>query len=409
MSRLGRPPVMLDIIEEHFEEFDFLWELREGIIFAPDWNLEELAEHEERAEAHLDGLRLAELHAVDIARPALSGSETFAATAATFVFMETGESEFQNEVVKALEEAATDEARDGIRIGLRHSDIAPVAEALQHLAGVEDLPLRAAVADVFAFHRHPAPEGVHELLGAEDLNVRRLAFGALARWGGPFEARQLNEALDSGDAKLQRAALEAFARAGFPGLAELCRAAAVRPDHPAPEALAFLGVLGDSNDFGTLQAALENPDLATAAIQGLGALGNVAAIPLLIDAMANKDLAHGAGAAFQRITGAENIQAEKPPPPSVDEPDLEGEFADDTPGPDPERARAWWEANVGRFPPEGRWQAGREVSNAAATPVLHQLPLETRRDLYLEARARAEGVTAELELEARALMNHLAG
>ncbi len=38
VTKLGRPPVLLDIVEENFEELDFLWEQREGVIFAPDLN-----------------------------------------------------------------------------------------------------------------------------------------------------------------------------------------------------------------------------------------------------------------------------------------------------------------------------------------------------------------------------------
>ena len=93
MPTLGRPPVMQDIVEEHFDELDFLWEHREANVFTPDWTLHNLAEHEERVEAHLDGLRLAELHAVDLALERIGGGTTSAAAASTFVLCEIGQAD----------------------------------------------------------------------------------------------------------------------------------------------------------------------------------------------------------------------------------------------------------------------------------------------------------------------------
>jgi uncharacterized protein (TIGR02270 family) len=400
LSTLGRPPVLLDVVEEHFEELDFLWELREGVIFAPDWNLEDLAELEERAEAHLDGLRLAEAHAVDIARPALTGGETFAATAATFVFMETGVPELAEEVVMAFRSAEAP-AREGIRIGLRHSRIAPVAESLTALAASGEAGLRAAAADVLAFHRLPVPE-IRDLLADEDDAVRILAYGALGRGGAPLDPDAVNAGLESKAPAVRRAALEAAARSGTPGLDAICRQAASRPADPDPEALAFLGVLGHPQDLALLQEAVQRPELAPAAIRGLGALGRVEAIPLLIQLMENPELAPAAGAAFQRITGAEDLEGERPAPPPPDTTDIEAEFADEAPPPDPAKAQAWWQAHQGALDPAARWQAGRDLGTDPLAAGFEALPLAVRRDSLLGARSR--GAASDLELERRAAL-----
>ena len=145
MSPLGRPPVLPDIVEEHFEDLDFLWEQRERVVHAADWDLDDLADLEERAEAHLDGLRLAEAHAVDLALPHIEGGSVSAATAAAFVLMETGEAEWRAKVLAALEQGPP-EARDGIRIALRHVAVDAVGESLLRLAREGAPAVRAAAA-----------------------------------------------------------------------------------------------------------------------------------------------------------------------------------------------------------------------------------------------------------------------
>ena len=50
--------ILDDVLEEHAEEAAFLWQQREAAVRAPDYDIEELAEVDERLEAHLDGLRI---------------------------------------------------------------------------------------------------------------------------------------------------------------------------------------------------------------------------------------------------------------------------------------------------------------------------------------------------------------
>jgi uncharacterized protein (TIGR02270 family) len=397
----GHPGVLLDIVEEHFEELDFLWEQRERVIFAEDWTRSELVVLEARAEAHLDALRLAEGHALDLARPALAGDATFAATAATLVMLDWGVPELSAEVLEGLSKAEAPETREGIRIGLRHAPLSDLREGLLGLAAGSDLALAAIAADVLAFQRVAVP-GLERLLAADAAESRALVFGALGRLARLVDARALEAGLEDASAAVRTAALQAAARSGLPGLAERCR----RPDAP-PEALAFLGLLGDPADRAHLQAAVADPQRAAAALRGLGALGSIRAIPDLLELLDDSELAVAAAAAFQRITGAEDLAAEAAAPAAADETeaaaeeadDIEAEFADEAAPPDPARARAWWQARASSFAPEGRWQAGSEVGQPGAWS--RDLPLGVRRDVWLSARAHDPAATPDLELEAR--------
>jgi uncharacterized protein (TIGR02270 family) len=406
MTPLPRPRVMLDILVEHLEELDFLWEQRERVLFAPDWTLQELAELEERAEAHLDGLRIGAGHSADIARPALAGEEKGAAAAAAMTLMALGAQELEEGTVTALAVAASDAARDGIRIGLRHSDVRRVAGKLTQMASAGEPPVRAAAADVLAFHRLAAPPKLADLLGAADPSVKRIVYGAAGRFGGPWSLDIVEKALAGDDAGLRDAALEASARLGLPRLAAVCRQAASRRP-PVLEAVRFLGVLGEPQDLQILEALAAQPGglaAARAALEGLGSMGHVRAIPVLLKAMTDAKVAHAAGAAFVRITGAEKIAADEALPPPPDLPEDEADFWDDTKPPDPTRASAWWQKEKGRFAPAGRWQSGHDVSKTSLGETFALLPLQTRRDLYLGVRAK-EGVKApDLELERKAAL-----
>jgi uncharacterized protein (TIGR02270 family) len=393
MTKLRYPLVIQPIIEEHFEELDFLLEQRESVLFAPDWNLGELAELEERAEAHLDGLRLAEGHAVDIARPALAGAEPFAASAATLVFMESGHPELEAEVIRALECAPGPECRDGIRIALRRSRIDSVRDALLDLAARPDADVAAAAADVLTFRGISVPD-LDGLVQAEEPATRALAHRALGRQGALTDSAMLLAALDDESPAVRRAALEGAAMSGMQGLEDLCLTASHRREAPNLEALAFLGIFRSQAVAERLQSGVQQPSQIAAAVEGLGALGNPGAIPLLIQLMAEgQDQPLEAAAAFTRLTGFDDLFLAEPATPESgladdEEKDDDEADSDDPPVmPNADLADAWWSDNRERFEPSGTWQNGIEVSEIIDSPAFDSLPLQIRRDLFLSARA----------------------
>ena len=63
------------VIDRHAEDAAFLWLLRDAAISEPHYDLKDLAELDNRLEAHLDGLRIAGDYAWDVAKEALNIGE----------------------------------------------------------------------------------------------------------------------------------------------------------------------------------------------------------------------------------------------------------------------------------------------------------------------------------------------
>lgn len=390
-----------DVLEEFFEELDFLWSQRESNVFSADWTVRDLAAIEARAEAHLEGLLLAGDDGVALVRPFLYGEESGAATAAAFVLLGGRRADLDADVVHALGGAPVP-AREGIGIALRHEDVSRVVPDLRRLAEESDTVARSIVLEALAFHRlGPAPAWLADLLAADDPKVRIRAYGAAGRLGGPWSADILEEALDRPAPAARQAAIHASARLGLPDLADRLRRTAARAEIVCPEAIEFLGALGCREDLPLLSGLLDRPATRASAIAALGASGRVEAVPLLLDAMRDPAAAVAAGRAFVRITGARGIESTEPVPPPPGLPEDEIDFHESEFPPDPARARSFWERERPRFEPDRRAQHGYPLPTIPSPSDLEPLPLSVRRDVYFAARAVHFACIEDIELERR--------
>ena len=366
-------------------------------IFTPDWTLEQLAFHEERAEAHLNGLRLSELHGVELAREKLTSGAPSAATAGALVLWESGNVDARNLL---LEQFRTGDPpiRDGIRLAFRHlpgPELRP--PLLDAMAG--DAAVAAAAADVLAFHRSSLPPFDH-LIGESDSTIVRHALGAAGR-AKRLHPEDFARASGHPDPSVRLAAFQAAARAGLADVADACRAAAAQGNAVG---LAFLGTLGNPSDMGLVEKAVRNADLAVVAVSTIGAMGRVQSVPLLLELMADKQLGVAATAAYKRITGAARVEGDKPfPPPKV----AEGEDEDEALPPDPAKAKADWQERQSAMTPDRAWQGGIGIADGLMPVGFNDLPLATRRDVYLRLRAQGAAVP-DIELEALAVRQRVA-
>ena len=381
------------VLSQHAEEAAFLWLLRDSAVRAPHYYLKDVAKLDDRAEAHLDGLRIGAEAGWEAIQTELSWEEAGEVFVAAFLAYETGDAE---RIEAALE------------VGTSSTDLARgVISALGWLPKEQVLPHISA------------------LLASDDPMCRRIGLGGAAvhRYD---PKRALVDAIDGEEALPRGRALKAAGELGRSDLLAWCQGAYVAEEDDVRFWAAWSGaLLGDVQSIHPLAAisqdghprSFEAADLATrrmplaqahAWLQQLaddaarhrlgvtvaGAIGDPAVVPWLFEMMTVDDVARAAGEAFSTLTGLdlgyEDLEGEWPdgfeagPTEDPADENVEVDEDEDLPWPDPDLIRHWWTENQGAYTLGTRYLLGQPISATSLLEVLSKGRQRQRRAAALE-------------------------
>lgn len=381
---------MFDILEEHVEEAAFLWGQRQAALMSPSFDAPALRRLEARIAAHTDALVLAGPAVRPILEQKLAG-ERDEALAAAHALLLSGESRDARAVLAALREAEGP-ALDGLRLALCLAPVDAIAPAVQELLRTAPAPAAAAAAEALAFHDAGGVSSadVARFVGHEDAAVREAGWRTGTWLGTAAEPSLYAAALRDDTPAVRSAALHAAAWCRVPGALQVVRKAATQPGPEAFALLHLLSVLGTTEDWPVIRQLGGSEVLGPARFQLLAAYGRPESAEDMIAAMSSDDpaVAAAAGSAFMRMTGLD-VEAGRATVPAQDETDdVEAEFLDEVPVPDPELARQLWKDLQPAVANAARLCHGLDAELPLASPALEGMDMQSRWEIALRGRFR---------------------
>ncbi len=367
--------IITDIITQHAEEAAFLWQLRGGIVHAPHYTLEELAGHDERAEAHLDGLRIASEPGWVVCREQLvwqEGGETFAAAV---LALEGGTDERYSTVLEAA--SGTEEQARGFVSALGWLPYKRVKARIEQLLNAESAAMQYLGIAGAAVHRQDPGVHLATALAVPDGRLQARALKAVGELGRRDLLGSLYPHLQAEDQKSRFYAAWSAVRLGDDRavrvLMEIAEAGGLYAEKALDLALRRLPV---AQALDVVRRFDAEPERQRLGVIGAGVVGDPALVPWLIEQMAVPELSRVAGEAFTNITGVDlayhDLEGEWPegfeagPTEDSEDENVEMDRDEDLPWPDPALVAAWWHTHGGAFQTGTRYFLGQPLSE----PVL---------------------------------------
>ncbi|MEO8058157.1 MAG: hypothetical protein ABI671_07505 [Burkholderiales bacterium] len=396
---VARARLIADLLQVHVEDLAFLWGQRREALGSRKHTLREYGELNERIEAHLQGLLVAEPAVLaGWLLPQLNGGDRNELFAAAYALLRLAEPTATHAVVVEFSRA-TGPALAGLRDALSLAPCALFGGEMQSALDQAKPITAVSAAVVLANHRlldGQSPR-LARLLEDDDLVVCELAWRAatVADAVAPLTApkRPFNHALGHAAPAVRSAGWAAAAWAGQARAMPLLRQFAASGEVPA---LHWLAVLGGPEDVPLLQKAALNMSDGAARCALLARFGHPSALNALLLWMSDDDsmLAVAAGEAFTRITGVEVRGERKALPVAEDADEFAREMAPEVWFPDVPKARALMERHGAKWAAGTRWCNGLRLDGEVSLEQLAQLDLEARWDVAARAALAGRPVSA---------------
>ncbi len=303
------------LYEEHLAEASFLYQQRRSLLGDPATPWSQLADWEERLEAHIDALVIGGELALEICREHVVSGEAGEAFAAIAVFCRHERAPLLSEALRALDEGNGEmmqAAEDALRQELPRTWTDFCVRGILH----PDRKVSRLLASVSGYQRLASGPTLHQRLAQESSPHPALlwATGRIREAGALDVTRLL---LRSEDGASRSAALQAAVRLHDAETRE--QLVALVEARRCPPLI--LGLAGGRDAARLLVGLLDVADLRREAIAALGLLGDLSAVRPLLASLGTEEFAADVADALEVITGAsvyENATLTEP----VDEDEL---------------------------------------------------------------------------------------
>lgn len=370
------------IVEQHAEETAFLWLLRNNAVKEAHYNLMYLQRLEDRLEAHMDGLRVAQETGWEYALANLEqfkeAGELFATAALAF---ESSNPDYLKTLYTIAEQIP--EMVDGLISALGWVEPQHLQGKVSGLLSSKSAFWRHVGIAACAIHRVDPKQFLEQALQDEDHALRSRALKACGELGRSDLREQITHHLHHPDGQVQFWAAWSLSllgnrREAIPSLQSFV----FTPTSPyAEEALRLLCRMQTLPETQQLLGSLVKQYQAwRLAIQGVGASGDSRYIPWLIQQMAIPEQARVAGEAFSLITGVDlaydDLEMDQPadfqagPNEDADDDNIALDVDENLPWPNPSLIQSWWQHHQAAFPNGQRYLMGQAMTSEQCKQVL---------------------------------------
>ena len=370
-----------EVIEQHAEEAAFLWTQRDDAVLAPNYSLRDLADLDERVEAHLDGLRVACQVGWEICEEALGNKEPGEVFAAGVLAFESKDAE---RIGKVLEIGCPDpDLERGLISALGWLTFEHIEESVKELLLAERSEIMCVGIAAFAVHRRDPGTLLLQAISHPDARLRARALKAAGELGRTDLLPTILQSISDPNDVCRFFAAWSGARLGdrTTALFDVLREIAEAPGSYTESALAIAFRCMEFTQAKTwYQQLRDNPDQLRLAALASGVIGDPELVDDLIMLMEIQEVTRAAGESFSMITGVdieyEDLDGEEPegfevgPSEEAEDEDVGIDPDEDLPWPNLELIRKWWKEHRKDFRSGVRYLRGKEIKKESLQDAL---------------------------------------